>query len=155
MLRIADLSHTEQVTADATVNDVMLRRPTVHPADVTIGAARAALEAAPKLHLLLLIRDGRVIGTLDRGDLSDPALAGDSPALALAELDGRTVAPDVPAERLRKDMLATGIRRLAVVDDEMRLLGLLCLKSSGTGFCSDDGVADMRRARSASNVPRP
>lgn len=143
------------MTAPATVNDVMLRRPTVHPADVTIGAARAAFASGPKLHLLLLIREGRVIGTLDRGDLADPAVAADSPALALAELEGRTVAPDVPAEPLRKDMLATGIRRLAVVDDEMRLLGLLCLKSSGTGFCSDDGVADMRRARSTSNVPRP
>ena len=44
-------------------------------------------------------------------------------------------------------MSATSSRRLAVVDDDHRLLGLLCLKRSGSGFCSDDDVISRRRAR--------
>jgi hypothetical protein len=31
-------------------------------------------------------------------------------------------------------------RRLAVVDCSGRLLGLLCRKNSGTGYCSDEGI---------------
>ena len=54
------------MTTAGTVGGVMLRRPTVHPADTTVRAARAAFAASPKLHLLLLVRDGRLIGTLDR-----------------------------------------------------------------------------------------
>jgi hypothetical protein len=34
-----------------------------------------------------------------------------------------------------------------VVDSDHRLLGLLCLKRHLGGFCSDDGVAERRRAR--------
>ena len=48
-------------------------------------------------------------------------------------------------------MITTGIRRLAVVDGDLRLLGLLCLKASRTGFCSDEGVDGMRRGRHASD----
>jgi hypothetical protein len=32
-------------------------------------------------------------------------------------------------------------RRLAVTSDDSRLLGLLCLKANGSGFCSDADVA--------------
>ncbi|MFD9827605.1 CBS domain-containing protein [Tsukamurella tyrosinosolvens] len=134
-------------TTVGTVDDVMLRRPTVHPADITVRAARAAFAASPKLRLLLLVRDGRLIGTLDRDDVSAPDAEDHGSALALASLDGRTVAPDVPAGKVRTDMVASGIRRLAVVDDHRRLLGLLCLKASTSGFCTDDGVDTMRRCR--------
>ncbi|KXP00396.1 Predicted signal-transduction protein containing cAMP-binding and CBS domains (plasmid) [Tsukamurella tyrosinosolvens] len=137
-------------TTAGTVGGVMLRRPTVHPADTTVRAARAAFAASPKLHLLLLVRDGRLIGTLDRDDLAPLGVEDDDPALSVAALDGRTVAPDAPADLLRTEMVARGIRRLAVVDDHLRLLGLLCLKASASGFCTDDGVDEMRRGRHAS-----
>ncbi|GAA1095021.1 hypothetical protein [Tsukamurella spumae] len=130
------------------VAEVMLRRPTLHSSDITVGAARAALAASPKFHLLLLVRDGVLVGTLDAGDLAAPADEA-APATTLASLEGRTVGPAVPADPLRQDMRTTGIRRLAVVDEDLRLLGLLCLKASGTGFCTDDGVDDRRRAAAA------
>ncbi|MCS3781822.1 CBS domain-containing protein [Tsukamurella ocularis] len=129
-----------------TVADVMLRRPTVHPADITVGAARTAFATSPKLHLLLLIRDGALVGTLDRDDLTGTTDDA-APALTVASLAERTTAPGVPAARLRSHMITTGVRRLAVVDDDLRLRGLLCLKASRTGFCTDDGVDDMRRRR--------
>jgi hypothetical protein len=45
------------------------------------------------------------------------------------------------------EMIAGGQRRRAVVDDEGRLLGLLCLKASGRGFCADADVAARARER--------
>jgi hypothetical protein len=38
-------------------------------------------------------------------------------------------------------MRRAGRRRLAVTSEDGRLLGLLCLKASGRGFCSDEDVA--------------
>jgi hypothetical protein len=49
--------------------------------------------------------------------------------------------PDVDVEEVRLAMLAARHRRLAVVGAEGELLGLLCLKRSGSGFCSDEDVA--------------
>jgi hypothetical protein len=46
-------------------------------------------------------------------------------------------------------MRQQGRRRLAVVDADGALLGLLCLKASGDGFCSDDGIASRRLASGA------
>jgi hypothetical protein len=37
-------------------------------------------------------------------------------------------------------MTTTGQRRTAVISADGRLLGLLCLKARGTGFCSDGDV---------------
>ncbi len=74
------------------------------------------------------------------GATSLGAAEGDA-AAGLAPLAGRTVGPAEDLERVRLRMVAQGIRRLAVVDDGGALLGLLCLKRSGSGFCSDDDVA--------------
>lgn len=130
----------------ATVADAMLRHPTIHPATLTVGDARAAFASSPKTHLLLVIADGRLITTLTRPDLDradDPAAT----AAPLGALAGRTVRPDVALDSTWDAMIREGRRRLAVVDDAGRLLGLLCLKSSLRGFCTDDAVAAMRRER--------
>jgi hypothetical protein len=44
-------------------------------------------------------------------------------------------------------MVRSGRRRIAVVEPDGTLVGLLCLKQSGSGFCTDAGVAAMRRSR--------
>lgn len=41
---------------------------------------------------------------------------------------------------VRQKMIATGRRRVAVTSADGRLLGLLCLKASRAGFCSDADV---------------
>jgi CBS domain-containing protein len=129
-----------------TVGSAMLLDPTVHPAGLSVAQARDAFEASAKRHLLLLVRDSVLLGTLTRDDLARAA-DPEAPALPLACLDGRTVAPDVPLARSHETMCRRGIRRLAVIDGRGRLLGLLCLKRSRRGFCTDDGVAALRRAR--------
>lgn len=130
----------------ATVADAMLRHPTVHPAGLSIGEARAAFDASIKTHLLLLVRDGALVSSLTREEAAaDVGVA--TPAATVGSLAGRTVAPGVLLGPTRDLMVREGIRRLAVVDPSMRLLGLLCLKRDLTGFCTDDGVAAMRAAR--------
>lgn len=124
-----------------TVADAMLRHPTVHPADLTLTEARTAFAAGPKTHLLLITEGDRLITTLTRTDVTSGSMAG--------RLLGRTVAPGADLDSIQHDMLRRGQRRLAVVDDRTRLLGLLCLKSSLTGFCTDKGVAELRRSRTA------
>jgi hypothetical protein len=51
------------------VADAMLRRPTVHRADLTVGEARGAFDASPKTQLLLLVTQGMLLSTITRGDL--------------------------------------------------------------------------------------
>lgn len=130
--------------------DSMLRHPTVHPVDLTVGEARSVLDARPKTRVLLLVEHGMLVSVVTRDDLAG---ADDDAALAITfgSLDGRTVAPDAPIDTTREQMARE--RRVAVVAADGRLLGLLCLKRSGAGFCTDEGVAQMRRDRAALGPP--
>ena len=126
-------------TAGESVADAMITRPHLHPVGTTVAQARAALTDS-HVHLLLLVEDGRLRGTVERGDL-DEVSDGDRPALDVARLEGRTLPPDQPLPTAYAELVAAAQRRRAVVDAGGRLLGLLCLKRSGRGFCTDDGVA--------------
>lgn len=126
-------------TAGESVADAMITRPHLHPAGTTVDEACAALTDS-HVHLLLLVEDGRLLGTVERGDLDDVADGG-RPALDVARLEGRTLPPDQPLDTAYAELVAAAQRRRAVVAPDGRLLGLLCLKRSGSGFCTDDGVA--------------
>lgn len=137
-----------------TVGEAMLRNPTVHPAALTIGTARAAFDASPKTHMLLLLHDRVLVSTVIRADVEgdiDP----EAPAVDAGSLEERTVGPDALLAPAHADMRNRGVRRLAVVDESARLLGLLCLKRSRTGFCTDHGVAEMRRVQATERDAQP
>jgi hypothetical protein len=89
--------------------------------------------------MLLLVEAGQLLGTLIRDDVPEEAERLE-PALRFASTTGRTVGPDAPLDGVLATMLATGVRRLAVVDEGGALLGLLCLKRHLGGFCSDTDV---------------
>jgi CBS domain-containing protein len=131
-----------------TVAEVMVTRPKTMERDASVGAVREVLED-DHVHMVLLTGGGVLCGTVVRTDLVDACDA--DPVLLRARLAGRTVAPHASAEAARRLLLARGERRLAVVDGEGALLGLLCLKRRRTGFCSDVDVrarALERRAQS-------
>ena len=130
-----------------TVLDRMLNLATTHPVDATIGDARAFFGDVHK-HLMLLVEDGFLRGTVTRDDL-ETTLPDTRPALDVARLEGRTVPPDADAEVVRRELGSSGMRRIAVVDADLRLLGLLCLKKHQRGFCSDENVADRAAERQA------
>lgn len=126
-------------TLGPTVGEAMLTVP-----KVCAPTARAedlwALFADDHVHAALVVDEGRLLTVVERRDLAgvDP----EAPAASLGALAGRTVSAGTPLDAVHRHMLDRGIRRLAVVDEGLRLLGLLCLKRSGTGFCSDEGVAE-------------
>ncbi len=116
----------------------MISHPKTLPMSATVGDVREVLDNL-HVHLVLLTEAGALRGTLIRDDVAGHG--DETPARALARLDGRTIGPRDTVGRARQ-MLADGdARRLAVVDDDGELLGLLCLKRRLTGFCSDSDVA--------------
>jgi predicted transcriptional regulator len=93
--------------------------------------------------MALLVEDGMLIGVVERTDVLAPI---DDRTLVreVARLDGRTIGRDAALADALALMRRTGRRRLAAIDEAGALAGLLCLKSSGRGFCSDRDVAGRR-----------
>jgi CBS domain-containing protein len=129
---------TSEGRSTPTVSDAMVTVPWTHGCDLSVAGALAAFGDA-HVHMLLLTDDGMLRGTLVRGDL-DAADPG-RPALDASTLTDRTVGPEHPVDDALVLMRAEGTRRLAVVDADGRLQGLLCLKRTLDGFCSDADVA--------------
>ena len=122
----------------AAVGEAMIHHPKVWSADVTVADLRRAFDD-DHLHAALVVDGGRLLAVVTREDIAT------SPAADLARRYGhlreRVIDLDDDLARVWTGMARAGIRRPAVVDDESALLGLLCLKRSGRGFCSDADVA--------------
>lgn len=131
--------------AGVRVAEAMVTVPDTLDSGATVAEARD-LFTDDHLHMLLIVEDGRLLGAVVRDDLGH---APDTRLLALARLEGRTIAPEAAAADALAALVTTGRRRLAVVDPAGRLLGLLCLKRSGLGFCSDADVAARAREQAA------
>lgn len=130
-----------------TALDLALRSPQVHGVDVTLAELRAYL-ARPKSHVALVVdADGRLLSAVLPEDL--PAAGAAEPDTLPGTLEGRVVAPTTPAAEVEALLAARGLRRLAVVDADGRLLGLVCRKRRSAGFCDDEGVAALRAERHA------
>jgi CBS domain-containing protein len=121
------------------VADAMVRRPKLCPVEVTVDQVQAQFRDAHVHAVLVVDEAGRLVSVLERADV-DGLPSSDSPAAPLGRLTDRTVPPAAPLEVTYQHMLSTGRRRLAVVDGDRRLLGLLCLKATSVGFCSEQGV---------------
>lgn len=128
-----------------TASDVMVTAPKTLPADASVAQVWATF-SDDHVHMVLLVGDGVLHTTVRRGDLGADAPPGAS-ARSYGTLAGRTVAPHESAETVRLRLVGSGQRRLAVVGAGHELLGLVCLKRDGTGFCSDEGVAARARER--------
>jgi CBS-domain-containing membrane protein len=134
------------------VSDVMLRHPKVLDAQATVDEARAAL-TDDHVHMVLLTEGSTLVGTLVRTDLPHPIQRSDQgsgPALPWSTLRDRTVPSATSADTVNKLLIERGLRRLAVIDHDGTLLGLMCLKRSRTGFCSDEDVASRAQSRALS-----
>jgi CBS-domain-containing membrane protein len=135
------------------VGDVMLRHPKVLDIRATVDEARAAL-TDDHVHMVLLSQGSTLVGTLVRADLPPPiqrsdqrSVEGSGPALPWSTLRDRTVPSATSADTVNKLLIERGLRRLAVIDHDGTLLGLMCLKRSRTGFCSDEDVASRAQSR--------
>ncbi|MGI8677436.1 MAG: hypothetical protein ACR2LX_01855 [Jatrophihabitans sp.] len=124
--------------ASGTVVDAMIFAPTLCDGSTTVADLRRRFHD-DHLHAALIVQDGVLVTIVERDDLDD-SIPGDLLAAESGRLRGRTVDASASLELVRRWMLASGRRRLAVLDDAGRLAGLLCLKRNGTGFCSDADV---------------
>lgn len=115
--------------------DVMLSTPDTVPADMTVAEARLLLHN-PRLRLLLVAEGDRFAGAISRERLageSDGGLTLDR----LADTQAPRVRPDETVPHVLDLLEANKSERLAVVDDEDRLLGLVCFNSRKRHFCMD------------------
>lgn len=132
-----------QAMCTKTVADVMVRQPKLCPVDSTAGDVRQFF-ADDHVHAVLIVSGTRLLTVIDRADLG-PKTADSAPAARLGRLSGRVTVPTATADAALRQMIAASRRRLAVIGPDGTLLGLLCLKRSGTGFCSDDNVRQRQR----------
>ena len=122
----------------------MVSCPTVHGPATTVGQLRSFFRDSHK-HAAVLADDGALIGVVERVDLRTD-LSDTTPARTIASLHGRTIHPSARSDETLAAMKRKNRRRLAVVGNGGQLLGLLCLKASGLGFCSDPDVRSRKCA---------
>lgn len=129
---------TGPVGHGATVADAMIHSPKVSPPATTVAQAREQFRD-DHVHAVLLVDGGKLVAIVERADIG--AAPPGRPARLTGRLAGRVTAPDADLGAAWQAMTTHRRRRLAVVDDRGVLLGLLCLKRSGLGFCSDTDVS--------------
>ena len=117
----------------------MLTIPATHPLSATVGAIRDFFRDDHVHAALIVSPAGYLEAVLERDDIAG-CQALDAAAAPLGRLAGRTVLPGASLAELHRAMIAAGRRRAAVTSADGRLLGLLCLKASQAGFCSDRDV---------------
>jgi predicted transcriptional regulator len=121
------------------VRDVMVTAPKILGPDATVNQIRLLFED-DHVHMAVIVDgDRRLLTAIDRSDIP-PAIDGTARASSLGTVAGRTINPDCLLSMATSGLQSSGRRRLAVTDEQNRLLGLLCLKRSGNGYCSDEGV---------------
>lgn len=129
-------------STDGTVAGAMISSPKTLPAATTVAQVREVFQD-DHVHCVLIVDCDVLLTVVERPDMVEAS--PEQPAASLGRLRGRTIGPDESLEPVRLFMLGHRRRRLAVVDSRRTLLGLLCLKRTGLGFCSDANV----RARAA------
>jgi len=114
----------------------MLSRPKTLSSTATVGDVRKFFEN-PHVMTALLVEGDDFRGAIDRGSLPDEADT-DADALDYVASATPTIAPDASVEDALEALHGLESRRLVVLDAEGdRLLGLVCLNTSGTHFCKD------------------
>lgn len=119
--------------------EVMLTAPARHPLSATVGELRDFFRDDHVHAALIVSPAGYLEAVVERDDIAG-CQALDAAAAPLGRLAGRTVPTGASVAEVRRAMTATGRRRVAVTSADGRLLGLLCLKASRAGFCSDADV---------------
>jgi CBS-domain-containing membrane protein len=132
---------TAITAATGRVADVMVTCPKTQGPDCGLEAIRAFFRDDHVHMALIVAADGRLVTTIERPDLA-AVTSRPAPVAGLGTLVGRTARPADPLGVAIAKLKRAGRRRLAVIDESCRLIGLLCLKKDGTGYCSDQGIRE-------------
>jgi CBS domain-containing protein len=117
------------------VADLMLPNPKTLPVGAPVSAVRTILEN-PSVQMVLLTDGQTFAGAITN---LPPDAPSEGRALEFADPEPDTIDPDEPASTALARTAANPHRRLVVVGDDSRLLGLLCLDESRTRFCGAAG----------------
>jgi CBS-domain-containing membrane protein len=124
-----------------TVADAAITVPKTHPVAASVADINSFF-ADDHVHAALTVDQQRkLLSIVERADLQHVPSTSADRAAEYGQLYGRTTAPTAELSATYDLLLRTARRRLAVIDHEGRLLGLLCLKRTLNGFCSDRDVA--------------
>lgn len=125
------------------VAEFMVSRPKMLPATATLADVRA-LFTDDHVHLALIVEHAdQLRSTVTRRDLEAATSRGVPDSELAAEIgavEGRTIEAGTDAEYALLTLTGAAERRRAVIDEDNKLLGLLCVKRSGRGFCGDADV---------------
>ncbi|MBA8824012.1 CBS domain-containing protein [Saccharopolyspora lacisalsi] len=130
-------SPNDRNSAPTSVAEHMIRAPKLCGPTTTVSDVHDLFHD-DHVHAALIAADGALSAVVERSDIS--SAPPDLPARLAGRLRGRVVGPGADLDTTWRAMVASGRRRLAVIDDHHVLLGLLCLKRTGKGFCSDSDV---------------
>lgn len=119
-----------------TAGEAMLKTPVRHPLSATVGEIRDFFRDVHVHAALIVSPAGHLEAVVERDDVAGRQVL-DAAAAPLGRLAGRTVPPGASLAEVHRAMTMAGRRRAAVTSAGGRLLGLLCLKASQEGFCSD------------------
>ena len=122
-----------------TAAEVMLTAPVRHSLSATVGEIRDFFRDDHVHAALIVSPAGYLEAVVERDDIAG-CRALDAAVAPLGRLAGRTVPAGASLAEVRRAMIAAGRRRAAVTSADGLLLGLLCLKASQAGFCSDQDV---------------
>jgi CBS domain-containing protein len=142
----------EAAEAPRTVADAMIPAPKISGPEATVRDVKTLLEN-DRVHAVLIAHRGMLLAVVERSDL-DRSTSDEASALSVGRLSGRVVAGDHSLQAAHRWMTGSGTRRLAVVDEGGRLVGLLCLKRDGRGFCSSADLQSRADARQSARSSR-
>ncbi len=117
---------------DLAVRDVVHAKLSTVEATSTIGDVRAYFAASASRRQAFVVDGGRYVGALTPDDLAGKA--ADRLAVEVADR-GTTIGLDEPATTGRDLALRTDARRVAVIDDDGRLVGVVAVTGDLTSFC--------------------
>ena len=117
------------------VQDAMLTDVKLCDVTATLGEVRDLFDDQ-HVHSAVVVDAGLLLTVIDRADLVG---LDDDHALAVhaGTLGARVIAPDADLDDARAILLTSQRRRLAVVATDGTFQGLLCLKRTLEGFCSE------------------
>ncbi len=117
---------------------MMLREPKTMTAEASVAEVREQL-ANPKVQMVLLADGGMFKGAVTHV----PADAsGRDRALAYIDAEPEVISPHASADEAFERASTSPNRRVIVLDEDDKLLGLLCLNADRTGFCQAPEVVD-------------
>jgi CBS domain-containing protein len=113
--------------------DVVHRRLTTTPAATTVGELRAYFAESGSRRMALVVDGARYLGAIEAAAL--PADVDGAEQVGGHAVPGPTIAPGASAEEARQRAIAEPSRRIAVVDDDGRLLGIVAVTRTLDAFC--------------------